>query len=124
MTDEQIIKAWHCCENGVSCRECPYDGEDNCVVWLHSDVERLMQRQKAEIERLTERLEREAKFQYDLCGQIVDLKEPLKTARADAVREVISYIDEKRISYQRNFGTIDGVRKLLDHTKREMMEGE
>ena len=115
MTDEQIIKALGCllCGNvGQVCKGCvnlPFKGAEIKVEDFHS----LIQRQKAEIERLTERLEREAKCKYDLCGQIADLKEQLKTARADAVREFA----ERLLSDVVTFGDIERV-------LREMKEGE
>ena len=52
---------------------------------------------RAEIERLEERLKREAKCQYDLCGQIVDLKYMLPIARAEAVKEFAARLKDAPI---------------------------
>ena len=58
MTDEQIVKALECCSSaltGEACEKCPLRGEcvskSNTIEELALD---LIQRQKAEIERLTE----------------------------------------------------------------------
>lgn len=61
MTDEQIIKALECChsELGNMCSICPLFDPDNdyCEDELHKNVLNLINRQRAEIERLKEELE-------------------------------------------------------------------
>ena len=54
MTDEQIIKAVGICRTQDSCRGCPYHELDiaGCVFELMKDVFDLINRQKAEIEKL------------------------------------------------------------------------
>ena len=57
MTDNEIIKALECCAKGGHCSGCcPYDDDDvdcnNCTSRLTSDALDLINRQKAEIERL------------------------------------------------------------------------
>ncbi len=56
MTDEQIIKALECCnksDNGKGCFECPYRQYcPDCLRRRNEDTIDLINRQKAEIERL------------------------------------------------------------------------
>lgn len=60
MTDEQIIKALECCatDDGNDCFQCPYcniffeSGNGGCVNRCRKDALDLINRQKAEIERL------------------------------------------------------------------------
>ena len=56
MTDEQIVKALECCTRGKICRECPLKTEDRCMSIIRGDALDLINRQKAEIERLTKRI--------------------------------------------------------------------
>lgn len=124
MTDEQIVKGWECCHKyGERCSECPYKTVNLCIDTLHNDIFGIMQWQKDEIERLTEQL---------------------KTARADAVRELedrvaalvkekVAIIDELfrdcgdddiSIAYYR--GKVELLQNLgwcIKEIVREMMEG-
>ena len=55
MTDNDIIKALEYCEgvDGISyCNDCPLFGDDNCVHIIAMESRKLINRQKAEIERL------------------------------------------------------------------------
>lgn len=76
MTDNEIIKASECCtSDGCTCKECPYEDtkhiineefeimpngktydEWSCDEWLKIDLLDLINRQKAEIERLMKQL--------------------------------------------------------------------
>ena len=62
MTDNEIIKALVCCANdGVNCKECPYEFSHTEEKWcdevLQKDALDLINRQKAEIERLNAKIE-------------------------------------------------------------------
>ena len=58
MTDEQIIKALECCKIG-ECDDCPFYGvKEDCEVELPEEALNLINRQKAEIERLQKENER------------------------------------------------------------------
>ena len=69
MTDEQIIKTLECCISGddwnTSCKLCPFESECNVGRQLERLTLNLINRQKAEIERITEK--------YN-CQQTVYLK--------------------------------------------------
>lgn len=61
MTDNEIIKALECCStDGRTCEECPYNeqttDENFCDEKLQADALDLINRQKAEIERLNEKI--------------------------------------------------------------------
>ena len=56
MTDNEIIKALECCSYATSnkdCEKCPYYPDEECVKKQCTDILDLINRQKAEIERLT-----------------------------------------------------------------------
>ena len=56
MTDKEIIEGLRCCgkiDRCLQCRECPYFREVDCVDKSTNDVLDLINRQQAEIERLT-----------------------------------------------------------------------
>ena len=54
MTDTEIIKALECHSNDIEvCKSCPLTNEECCSVKLAKNVLDLIERQKAEIERLT-----------------------------------------------------------------------
>lgn len=59
MTDEQIIKAVDVCGEPDTCRGCPYHELyiSGCVCALMKDVFDLINRQRAEIERLLQKLQ-------------------------------------------------------------------
>ena len=64
LTDEEVVKALECCINDKCSEECPYRGKRYDCVYQHrheKDLLDLINRQKAEIERLTKKTE-EAKF--------------------------------------------------------------
>ena len=58
MTDNEIIKALECCRDAESvfdCQNCPYiecTNKKGCITELHGDILDIINRQKAEIERL------------------------------------------------------------------------
>ena len=54
-TDEEVIKALECCAS-YDCNGCPlYSPTINCVILLPEKALELVQRQRAEIEKLKER---------------------------------------------------------------------
>ena len=60
MTDEQIIKAVEVCREPDTCKDCPYHKlyTARCIIMLMKDVFDLINRQKAEIERLKKKNEK------------------------------------------------------------------
>ena len=93
MTDTEIVKTLECCSTTVksgTCPECPYDGceETTCVTALCTDALDLINRQKAEIERLVEH----TKEGIELAKQ---LPETIKLAQAKAIKEFAERLKEK-----------------------------
>ena len=85
MTDNEIIKALECCGSGHgNCNDCPYDVE-TCIttegkIFLMKDALDLINRQKAEIERLEKdfmkcKLEKEMIHQVATEIQTVAIKD-------------------------------------------------
>lgn len=68
MTDNEIIKALECCPAHIKCEECPMKQKHNCMSKLNKDALDLINRQKAEIERLQKNCEELIyKIEYLLC---------------------------------------------------------
>ena len=83
MTDEQIIKALECCatDDVEDCSKCPYEnmaytpGYGGCADWCREDAIDLINRQKAEIEKL--KVELKQKNPYEEYGNCVAIGDSL-----------------------------------------------
>ena len=54
LTDNEIVKALECCKSDTAlCNECPYDKIGECIEKLCADSIDLINRQKAEIDRIS-----------------------------------------------------------------------
>lgn len=88
---EQIIKALEICSDETKdfCTGCPFIGNGGCkqssILKLALSV---IKELTEENERLNERLDREACCQYDLCGQIVNLRDDVKYIKAETVQKI------------------------------------
>ena len=112
MADEQIIKALECCatDDGDDCFQCPYgnivykSGNGGCVNRCRKDVLDLINRQKAEIERLNVELKamRGTANSYKLDNE--RLLQKLQQARVEAIQ--LKEIIENTLSNYRNSKTI------------------
>lgn len=106
MTDEQIIKALECCRGwGVPhCSECAYkSANDLCEDELRADVIDLINRQKAEIERLKKELE-QSEQSGDILETILeeknaDISELIFKERDNAVREFADMLKQNADNY-------------------------
>jgi FtsZ-binding cell division protein ZapB len=96
MTDNDIIKALEFCadsrDTDKHCLKCPYCNESYCLDKMMADALDLINRQKAEIERLKEKHklaveEREA--------NVKGFTESLKTVKAEAIKEFAERLKEK-----------------------------
>lgn len=101
MTDNEIIKALECCSTSkVNCTNCPYDGDDllrPCSCNLMKDAIDLINRQKAENERLQARailLDAIEDTIYPLPFE-TDYDKAIKKAKAEAVKEFAERLKEK-----------------------------
>ena len=53
-TDEEIIKALECCWKTKGCLDCPYIETDGCIIESVRDTLKLINRQKADVDKLQE----------------------------------------------------------------------
>ena len=103
MTDNEIIKALECCCGTAhdSCRDCPYS-DIGCEDELEKDALDLINRQKAEIERLKNQ---DVRNKYPTCVSVVkgriytrtleDYDELIGDISAEAVKEFAERLKEK-----------------------------
>ena len=93
MTDNEIIKALECCihDDYDYCEECPYLKNKPCHEGLIQDAFNLINRQKAEIERLETELGFAKAFRKETDAEFSLMHRKygnmLKTAKAEAVKE-------------------------------------
>ena len=75
LTDNEIIKALECCCGTAhdSCRDCPYD-DIGCEDELEKDALNLINRQKAEIEKLTNKLEQREEMMANLGVELTAMR--------------------------------------------------
>ena len=96
MTDNEIIKALECCVNNgypTGCQDCPYRGED-CNETLDADALDLINRQKAEIERLKNGLAISQKETKRIL--VTKGGRGYGKTRAEAIKEFAERLKEKR----------------------------
>lgn len=83
MTDNDIIKALECCIEG-DCDNCPWDEQTACNEYMKQDALDLINRQKANVEGLT--------------NAVKYLNEQLSSAKAEAVKEFAERLKEKALT--------------------------
>ena len=77
MTDTEIIKALECCPQHIMCGHCPFRNVENCMSALYVDALDLINRQKAEVERL--------KAEAQMADGYADALE--ERAKSEAIKE-------------------------------------
>ena len=97
MTDNEIIKALECCcEDGDGCTGCPRLNAEfgatitSCSAGLATNALSLINRQKAEIKRLT-------RMYLTLCESLDKAENQISTAQAEAIKEFAERLKEKNI---------------------------
>lgn len=125
MTDNEIVKALERC-NGlaptdeVDCELCPfcdYDAHTKCTEELAKNVLYLIDRQKAEIERLENYIENIRCVNADLLD---NHEISIKEARAEAIKEFAERLkDELKVSTLWGLVSFD----RIDNLVKEMTEG-
>ena len=116
MTDEQIIKALECCatDDGNDCFQCPYgnivykSGNGGCVNRCRKDALALINRQKAEIERLKGEV---------VTNNIMKATRIKKEAKSEAIKEFAERLKE------RNKPWLHVHLEDIDNLVKEMTEG-
>ena len=129
MTDEQIIKALECCATDKTddCFQCPYDnivykpGNGGCVNRCRKDALDLINRKKAEIERLKKEnillLKKKCK----------DINTARKITKSEAIKEFAERLKEIIYTHE-NRVDVDGIVLLtridnsIDNLVKEMTE--
>ena len=118
MTDNEIIKALECCADNTEgkCRECPFHKlKISCIDGLERNALDLINRQKAEIERLT-------KDKYRLQKALNQSEDYRAIAKDEAIKEFAERLKAK--GYR---GIADGglgfiIHKDIDNLVKEMTE--
>ena len=117
MTDKEIIKAIEHCKNneGNGCRGCVFYGNEKgtCIDELLTDAFDLINRQQAEIERLTINMNA---FGLDMKQE----KERADTIRAEAIKECLNWV-LSLFPEDKNFTTIS---RFTVNQKIKEMVGE
>ena len=135
MTDNEIIKALECCNRNGSCSKCPYDRasfehEPDCASAMTADALDLINRQKAEIERLENSLAISKKETRRYAAQY-------QTIRSDVAKEFAEEL-KKDISWHRTEMFMNGlkgtprtheityecVEEYIDNLVKEFTEGD
>ena len=117
-TDEEIVKALECCQSHTitDCRDCPNRASgDNCVNELMRNALDLINRQKAEIERL--------KAEQMMAEGYADALE--ERAKAEAIKE---FAERLKANMCHGYPYLeieeDLFRRDVDNLVAEMTEGE
>lgn len=97
-----------------------YDCADSACRELSSKCDELVE----ESEKLHERINREARCQYDLCGQIVTLRDDVKYIKADTVQKMQERLRAETITIQDHTGNLGSVILVsaVDQIAKEMLE--
>lgn len=112
MTDNEIIKALECCGVDTSCEGCPYHDVSLCQDNLCKDALSLINRQKAEIERLQGLLVEWKKAGYKYADSIENIK-------AEAIKEFAERLKREAVTHK-NFGELVYVEDI-DNLVKEMV---
>ena len=136
LTDEQIIKALECCNStaiGQCLKKCPYyNYAATCINTMVNDALDLINRQKAEIEKLEEdnnfhiRLEALLAEQRGGRDELIEqidaqnneLRIRLKTTKAEAIKEFVERL-KKEIAHIPAWGSV--AEKKIDNLVKEMV---
>ena len=88
LTKEQIVKATETLEGAkVMVANRDFDEFQNAIITAINALT-IVKELTEENEKLNERLDREAKCQYDLATKIVDLRDDVKYIKADTVQKM------------------------------------
>lgn len=105
MTDTEIIKALECCRNQIPmCDDCPVGSGGMCFDFLKDYAIGLINRQKAEIERLTDLINEIAEANEDLVRDNHDLYVSLKKRDAEIEklkRQIENIEQEAELEWER-----------------------
>lgn len=112
-TDAETVKALECCNTPGSCSECPYyvinevEYDGSCVQNLIMDILPIINRQKAEMERLQ--------------AVHADMTESLRLA-AEANKDMQAEIEAKEEEYADLLGQRNAVEMMLENIRTEAIK--
>ena len=125
-TDDDVIKALECCNTPGSCFECPYYGtneveyDNSCVQKLIKEILPLINRQKAEIERLqavhadmTESLRLASEANKDMQAEIEKLCRDRYQILSDGRLELLPRTDINAIK-------AEAIKEFAERLKKKM----
>ena len=130
MTDKEIIKALECCydlDSSAICHQCPLYQTENCRDgYLGLQALHLINRQKAEVERLEEEIDKQyEQAKADILGNMADGGTSchwcIEQHKADAIKEFAERLKESKKQYE---GTLAGwtfTMTELDNLVKEMV---
>ena len=99
MTDNEIIKALECCaywESDKSCEECPANTYGfSCANKMAKHYLELINRQKAEIERLNKIRAKQANIIGEERGQKYELLNKIGKSKSEAIKEFAHFIIDR-----------------------------
>lgn len=114
---EQIVKAKEILEGAkVMVLNRDFDDFQSAIITAINALT-IIKELTEENEKLHERLDREARCQYNLCEQIVNLRDDIKYIKADTVLKM-----QKKIIAKSEYGTINISSWQLDQIVRELLE--
>ena len=120
---EDIVKALECHISGklANCEYCPFDKAHlfnaTCVQAMCENALTLVKELTEENKKLNERLDREAKCQYDLATKIVNLRDDIKYVKEETIQKM-----QKKILAKSEYGTINISPWQLDQIAKEVLE--
>lgn len=127
-TDEQIIKALEYCSTDVrenTCPKCAFYKKHRCSTLMLNAVSDIINRQKAEIERLTAKILVKDNINDYNTAQLRIAREELRTAKSEAIKEFVERV--KRYSFVDNL-SLDGKETVyvdnINSIAKEMTEGK
>lgn len=119
-TDDEIIKALECCIND-NCNDCP-ETFGNCELTTMRNALDLLKRQRAEIERLNDKLDTAKR---EIVETIPLIAEDIKTAKAEAFKEfadlAIKKIYENVTPIPQQRYLVQMCIEEIENTKKEMV---
>ena len=128
-TDAEIRKALECCAS-YDCTACPlYSPTINCVIVLPEKALELVDRQRAEIERLNKEVDRLSQCVLYHDGIVSDLEKDVFNAKAEAIKEfaerlVAMYENDKTYDRPNAHTLVVTVFRNIDNLVKEMTEGK
>ena len=132
MTDNEIIKALECCFTNdfgkTNCNKCAfYTATAKCMDDMQNAVIDLINRQKAEIERLTAKILVKDNINDYNTAQLRIAREELRTAKSEAIKEFVERVKRTSIGLEigddKKFKMTVVSTAAIDNIVKEMTEG-